>query len=213
MRTSSKCNLRTSRRDGRSLIFAFLFLLGAGLAPLVAASSVAAANAPKLSMHAKPRPMPALVFADGDGRTVRLKDFRGKVVVLNLWATWCAPCRKEMPTLDRLQAKLGGADFEVVALSVDFTGLDVVRRFYRDFGIRNLRPYIDPSSRVLEPLNVLGLPATLLIDRKGREIGRLVGPAEWDSPEMLSLFRRLIDRDRDDRTVNATPPARIAQKP
>ena len=160
-----------------------------------------ARKAATFSMHNAPRPMPPLVFADGDGRTVHLRDFRGKVIVLNLWATWCAPCRKEMPALDRLQARLGGRDFEVVALSVDFTGLQVVRNFYRDFGIKHLRLFIDPSSQVLEQVKVLGLPATLLIDRNGREIGRLVGPAEWDSPEMLRLFRGLIGHGRKDRTV------------
>jgi thiol-disulfide isomerase/thioredoxin len=160
-----------------------------------------ARKAATFSMHNAPRPVPPLVFAGGDGRTVRLKDFRGKVTVLNLWATWCAPCRKEMPALDRLQARLGGKDFEVVALSVDFTGLQAVRNFYRDFGIKHLRLFIDPSSQVLDQVKVLGLPATLLIDRDGREIGRLIGAAEWDSPEMLRLFRGLIGHGRKDRTV------------
>jgi hypothetical protein len=108
-----------------------------------------------------------------------------------------------MPTLDRLQAQLGGINFEVVALAVDFSGAQVVRNFYRDFGIKHLRLYIDPSSRVLDQVKVLGLPATLLIDRNGRELGRLVGAAEWDSPEMLRLFRGLIGKEPEDRRVDA----------
>ena len=165
----------------------------------------------KFSMHSAPQPIAPLVFADGDGRTVRLSDFRGKLVVLNLWATWCGPCRKEMPTLDRLQAQLGGRDFEVVALSVDFTGAQTVRNFYRDFGIKHLRLFIDPSSHVLDQLKVPGLPATLLVDRSGRELGRLVGAAEWDSPEMLRLFRGLIGNGRTDRSVEAAASTRTAR--
>lgn len=192
--------MRKSKRTLQVLTSLFVIVV-ASSAPANSSGMGAARNAATFSMHDAPRPMPALVFADGDGRTVRLKDFRGKVIVLNLWATWCAPCRKEMPTLDRLQAGLGGKDFEVVALSVDFTGLQGVRNFYRDFGIRHLRLFVDPSSRVLDQVNVLGLPSTLLIDRDGREIGRLVGAAEWDSPEMLRLFRGLIGHGRKDRTV------------
>ena len=186
-------------------------VLASAVVVLIAASATAnsnftaaTGNTPKFTMHSKPQPMPALVFQDGEGRMIELKNFRGKIVVLNLWATWCAPCRKEMPTLDRLQAQLGGINFEVVALSVDFSGAQVVRNFYRDFGIKHLRLYIDPSSRVLDQVKVLGLPATLLIDRNGRELGRLVGAAEWDSPEMLRLFRGLIGKEPEDRRVDAT---------
>jgi thiol-disulfide isomerase/thioredoxin len=191
---------KNCKRTLQVLTSAFVIVV-ASAAPADSPVMGSARKAATFSMHNAPRPMPPLVFAGGDGRTVRLKDFRGKVIVLNLWATWCAPCRKEMPALDRLQERLGGKDFEVVALSVDFTGLQAVRNFYRDFGIKHLRLFIDPSSQVLDQVKVLGLPATLLIDRDGREIGRLVGAAEWDSPEMLRLFRGLIGHGRKDRTV------------
>jgi thiol-disulfide isomerase/thioredoxin len=188
------------KRTLRVLTSVFIVVV-ATAAPADSPALGPARKAATFSMHSAPRPMPPLVFSGGDGRTVRLKDFRGKVIVLNLWATWCAPCRKEMPSLDRLQSRSGGKDFEVVALSVDFAGLQAVRKFYQDFGINHLRLFVDPSSQVLDQVKVLGLPATLLIDRDGREIGRLVGAAEWDSPEMLRLFRGLIGQGRKDRTV------------
>lgn len=140
------------------------------------------------------RPVPAIEFADGEGRNHTLADFRGKVVLLNIWATWCPPCRKEMPTLDRLQAKIGGSDFEVVALSVDRTGADVVQKFFAEIGIRHLSPFVDTSSTALQKLAIFGLPTTLLIDREGQELGRLIGPAEWDDPEAIAFVKDIIAR-------------------
>ncbi|HEX9811815.1 MAG TPA: TlpA disulfide reductase family protein [Burkholderiales bacterium] len=136
-----------------------------------------------------PRTLPAVVFADENGREVTLEQFRGRVVLLNVWATWCVPCRKEMPTLDRLQAKLGGPDFEVVALSIDQDGIAAVRKFYQEVGIKHLRIYNDPTADATARLNILGIPATLLVDRAGREVGRALGPAEWDAPDVIELIR------------------------
>jgi thiol-disulfide isomerase/thioredoxin len=144
-----------------------------------------------------PKALPDVRFMDGDGRNRALSDFRGKVVLLNVWATWCVPCRKEMPTFDRLQGALGGADFQVIALSIDRKGLDVVRKFYGEIGIKNLVMHIDSSGKAARELGAVGLPTTLLIDRAGREIGRLVGPAEWDTPEMIAFIRRRIDQKHD----------------
>lgn len=146
-----------------------------------------------------PQPVPALAFQDGEGRPLSLENFRGKVVVLNIWATWCAPCREEMPTLDRLQAKLGGADLEVLALSIDQGGPAAVREFFRAIGIKHLRLYIDPTSQALNALDILGIPATLLIDRQGRELGRLVGIAKWDSLEMVAFLKMVIDQTQGDK--------------
>lgn len=191
-------------RSKQVLVIAFLSaaaLLGG--CDSYSTSPIANANATprSFSMHKTPKPLPELTFQDDRGRPIRLSGFRGKVLVLNVWATWCAPCREEMPTLDRLQAKLGGADFEVVALSVDHTGPEVVRNFFRQIGIRNLRLYIDTTPETMDKLNVPGLPVTLLIDRNGRELGRLIGSTEWDSPEMLRLLQGVIGRNREDRTV------------
>ncbi len=138
-----------------------------------------------------PQPLPTVLVADGDGMKVAvLDDLRGKFVLLNVWATWCLPCRKEMPTLDRLQEQLGGPDFEVVALSVDKGGAEAVRRFYDQIGIRRLsvRVAADPDD-LLAALGVYGVPATLLVDREGRELARLVGPAKWDSKEMIDFLK------------------------
>jgi thiol-disulfide isomerase/thioredoxin len=130
---------------------------------------------------------------DGDGRNLTLADFEGRVVLLNIWATWCPPCREENPTLDALQARLGGSDFHVLPLSIDRAGLEPVRRFYRETGIRNLDLYIAEDTRAMLALAVVGLPTTILIDRIGRERGRLAGPAEWNSPEAVAQISALID--------------------
>lgn len=134
-----------------------------------------------------PRPLPALSFQDQDGKTISLADFRGRVVLLNVWATWCPPCRKEMPSLDRLNAKRGGAEFEVVALSIDHDP-SLVLPFYRETGIKTLRGYFDPDVRASAALGTFAVPATLLIDKSGREIGRALGPAEWDSAAVEALI-------------------------
>src|SRR3546814_2020452 len=112
-------------------------------------------------------------------------DLRGKIVLLNIWATWCGPCREEMPTLDRLQARLGGPAFEVVALSIDRAGIGVVSEFYAEISVQHLAKHIDESGKAADELNALGLHTTLLIDPEGREIGRHVGPAAWDAPETI----------------------------
>jgi thiol-disulfide isomerase/thioredoxin len=136
-----------------------------------------------------PRAVADLRFQDADGKAHSLSDFHGKVVLLNLWATWCAPCRKEMPALDRLQQALGGPDFEVVALSLDNGGPAVVRQFYDQIGIRALGIYVDSAMEATGKLRALGVPTTLLLDREGRERWRKTGPAEWDSPEIIESLR------------------------
>ena len=139
----------------------------------------------------QPRPLPALRFRDSEGRSLDLGQFRGKVVLLNVWATWCPPCRQEMPSLDRLQAALGSRDFEVVALSIDAgaAGPAAVRSFYRALDIRHLRLYHDAEAAALATLGVVGVPTTLLLDRQGRELGRMSGPAAWDGAEALALIK------------------------
>lgn len=147
-----------------------------------------------LAVWNAPRPVPDLRFVDGDGQSRRLADFKGKVVLLNLWATWCGPCRKEMPTLDRLQGQLGGPDFEVVALSLDQAGAQAVREFYREVGLQHLQLYIDRSAQAAITLDAIGIPTTLLLDRQGREIGRKLGEAEWDSADVVAYLREVIER-------------------
>jgi thiol-disulfide isomerase/thioredoxin len=139
-----------------------------------------------------PESLPEVKFQDAEGRERTLADWRGKVVLLNLWATWCLPCRKEMPSLDRLQAALGSDKFEVVALSVDRKGLDASKKFLDETKVEKLGLYVDASARANSALRVVGLPATLLIDAEGREIGRLLGPAEWDSEDAKRLIRAAV---------------------
>jgi thiol-disulfide isomerase/thioredoxin len=142
-----------------------------------------------LAIHSEPRLLPQLAFQDDKGRKLTLADFRNKVLLLNIWATWCVPCREEMPALDRLQQKLGGGGFEVIALSIDSGGAPAVRRFYDETGVRSLAIYIDPAMRAASSLHVIGVPTTLLVDRKGREIGRHTGPAPWDAPDALQAIK------------------------
>lgn len=141
---------------------------------------------------ASPEALPDFSFADGTAQPLTLANFKGRVVLLNLWATWCAPCRKEMPGLDTLQRELGSKDFEVVALSVDRAGAAASQKFLDQIKVQSLKLYIDASARAGSTLKVIGLPATLLLDRQGREIGRLVGPAHWDSPEARRLVQAAL---------------------
>jgi thiol-disulfide isomerase/thioredoxin len=142
----------------------------------------------------KPQPteLPTISFTDGDGKPMTLADFKGRVVLLNLWATWCLPCRKEMPDLDKLQAELGSDKFEVVALSIDRSGIAGSKRFLDQIATKNLKLYVDATAKMANELRVVGLPATLLIDAEGREIGRLLGPADWASEDAKALVRSVL---------------------
>jgi thiol-disulfide isomerase/thioredoxin len=155
-------------------------------------SPAASTNSLTLSVFDQPRPVPEIRFQDEQGRDLTLADFQGRVVLLNVWATWCVPCRQEMPTLDRLQARLGGKYFLVTALSIDRKGVEAVKGFYREVGVEKLAIYVDPSGKGSRGLAIPGVPTTLLIDREGREVARKMGAAEWDSPEMVSLIERTI---------------------
>ncbi len=136
--------------------------------------------------------IPDIVFKDAKGAATNLDQWRGRVVLLNLWATWCAPCRKEMPALADLQKRLGSKDFEVVAVSVDRKGLEASAAFLKETGADSLGLYVDQTSNALHLLQALGLPVTVLIDRQGREIGRLLGPAEWNGAEAIALIKAAI---------------------
>jgi thiol-disulfide isomerase/thioredoxin len=139
-----------------------------------------------------PEPLADVNFVDAADAPKTLKDFRGKTILLNLWATWCAPCREEMPSLDRLQQELGSDTFEVVALAVDRTGLEAARKFLDGINVISLALYADPTTRSGSALRVIGMPTTILIDPEGREIGRLPGPAEWDSEDAKRLIRETL---------------------
>ena len=160
-------------------------------------------------VHSTPKPVPDFKFNDGDGNPITLEDWRGKVVLLNLWATWCAPCRHEMPSLDRLKAELGGDDFDVVAISIDRAGIEKPKAFLEKIATKDLALYHDPSGKLAARLKAFGMPTTLLIGRNGEELGRLIGPAEWDAPEAVALMRAALaenKKEADQRVGTGTSP-------
>jgi thiol-disulfide isomerase/thioredoxin len=166
----------------------------AALLPALVLVKPAAADFPFAA--SEPKQPPALSFVDASGDEVTLADFEGKVVVLNLWATWCAPCRREMPALDRLQAELGGDDLTVVALSVDraSVGQERIQGFYDEVGVERLAIFRDPDMRVPRELRAPGLPTTVVFDRDGMEVGRVLGDAPWDGPEAIAILEEIIAR-------------------
>lgn len=146
--------------------------------------------------HGVPARAPKITFENRDGQIVNLVEFEGRVVLLNFWATWCAPCVEELPALDRLQARLGGRDLSVIALSVDRQGASIVGPFLAKLGVRALEMYVDAQGESLKAFQPRGLPTTVLIGRDGRELGRLEGAAAWDSPAAEALIRHYLDTPR-----------------
>lgn len=147
---------------------------------------------------ANPRPAaPDFPFKRETGTIGTLSDYRGRVVLVNLWATWCAPCVREMPSLDRLQAYYDPADVLVMPISLDRGGAFQVRRFYGEHDLNRLEIFLDPGMTGMRMLGARGVPATILVDRMGREVGRMEGAAEWDAPEV----RRLIDHLRGEQSA------------
>jgi thiol-disulfide isomerase/thioredoxin len=155
------------------------------LAPL-ARGEVAA-----LAVDDNPKPLVDLSFDTAQGQKRDLVDFRGRTLLVNLWATWCIPCRQEMPALDKLEARFGGANFEVVAINVDTARLDRRQAFLDEAGIKSLAFYADPSAKVFQDLQqagkVVGLPTSILVDPKGCTLGTMAGPAQWDGPDGVNL--------------------------
>lgn len=141
----------------------------------------------------EPKDLADARFKNADGKELSFQDWRGKVILLNLWATWCAPCRHEMPALDRLQGSIGGDNFEVVAVSIDRKGLKAAQGFLTEIKTKNLTTYIDQTGKIAREVGAFGMPTSILIDRDGKEIGRLIGPAEWDSNETMALIKAAID--------------------
>ncbi len=143
----------------------------------------------KFSLAKEPKPLPELAFTDAEDKPVKLADYKGKAVLLNFWATWCAPCVKEMPSLDKLQAEMGKDKFVVLPLSLDGPSKPKVAPFYADRKLANLGIYFDKGKKVLGALDISVLPTSVLVDPEGREIGRMEGDADWDKPESLALMK------------------------
>ena len=149
-----------------------------------------------VAMAEKPMRVPDLVFHDAAGAERRLADWQGRTVLFNLWATWCVPCRKEMPALDALQDKLGGPNFEVIAVNIDTRDPDKPRAWLKDAGVTRLAYYADPTAKVFQDLKLIGkafgMPTTLIVDPAGCEIGTVAGPAEWASEDGINLVRAAL---------------------
>jgi thiol-disulfide isomerase/thioredoxin len=208
----------TPRRRPYPLIAAAVIALGLaavyGIAGLPrngadAACSTAAATARRLAPLAHgevaavnvadaPHRLPALAFKDDTGAERHLADWQGRVVLLNLWATWCVPCRKEMPALAALERKLGGASFEVVAVNIDTRDPDKPKAWLKSAGVDGLAYYADASARVFQALKevgkAIGMPTSILVDGAGCEIASLAGPAEWASPDALALVQAALQK-------------------
>lgn len=173
----------------------FFLIAGAFLAISVILGSFGAYRV--LQRTDGPKVIPSTIpFETVDGRTLSVTDFNGRYVLLNIWATWCPPCVKELPSLDRLQARLGSSTFEVVALSIDRKGLDTIRSFYQATGIANLAIYLDREGKSMSALKITGLPTTILVDPRGREVARWLGPKEWDQPATVAEIDEHIARSR-----------------
>ena len=173
-----------------------LAVLGVVVYRLETAPAIAAGDGPpdvaigKFSPLKEPLPAPDVHFTDRSGKDVTLADFKGKVVLVNLWATWCAPCLEEMPSLLRLQAKVAGVT--ILAVSEDRRGADLVDPFVTKHGLERLAIYLDPKNAVTQTLHVEGLPTSFLIDRDGRIRGELEGAAQWDSDKMVALIEAYL---------------------
>ena len=149
-----------------------------------------------LTMATTPLRLPDLAFEDADGKPKKLSDWRGKTVLVNLWATWCVPCRKEMPALDNLQAKLGGKDFEVVAINIDTRDPEKPKNFLKEGNLTRLGYFTDQKAKVFQDLKstgkALGMPTSILVDAKGCEIATIAGPAEWASDDAIKLIMAAV---------------------
>lgn len=173
--------------------FLMVALLGVSLAQGAAAAEFPRhGEMQKFTLSAERKPAATAEFLDPKDQTITLEAFRGRVVLVNLWATWCVPCREEMPALDRLQAARGGKDFTVLAIAQDRAGRAKVEKFLSEIKATKLAPYLDTTMKSGRAWGVYGLPTSILIDRQGREVGRLIGMAEWDRPDALKLIDAVI---------------------
>jgi len=139
----------------------------------------------ELIVHDAPRQVKDFTFSDGSGRSLTLDGFRGTFILVNIWATWCSPSKEEMASLNHLALLFENKNIKIVPISIDVSGALTVRSFYQRLDLNSLSIYVDPSKNVMDAFGIIGIPSTLMISRDGREIGRVVGPAQWDAPESV----------------------------
>jgi thiol-disulfide isomerase/thioredoxin len=185
--------VQVPRRLRSALLYtALVFGANAAAADTAALEALREGDMQKLVFHAEPVAAGVMPFTDALGAEHRLADWQGKVVLLNFWATWCAPCRKEMPMLDALQTEFGGEDFAVVTIATGRNSVQGIRRFFEEVGVANLPVLLDPQQELAREMAVFGLPITVILDREGREIARLRGEADWVSDSAKSILSALI---------------------
>jgi thiol-disulfide isomerase/thioredoxin len=183
---------RTDFLIGRRLLLATVPAFFAAPALAKVSPNLLIGTLARFTLAKEPKPMPDLAFTDANDKPVKLSDYKGKTVLLNFWATWCAPCVKEMPSLDKLQAEMGKDKFVVLPLSLDGPSKPKVAPFYADRKLANLGIYFDKGKKALGALDISVLPTSVLVDPEGREIGRMEGDADWDKPEALALMKAVI---------------------
>jgi thiol-disulfide isomerase/thioredoxin len=179
---------------GKAVLYtALLLFANAAAADTAGAEALRVGDMRKLVFHPEPKPVPEAAFGHLDGSTHSLADYRGKWVLLNFWATWCAPCREEMPMLANLERDFGGDRFAVVTVATGRNSPQGIERFFDEIAVDNLPLYVDPRHDLARPMAVFGLPVTVIVDPEGREVARLMGEAEWDGPEARALLAALME--------------------
>ena len=175
------------------LYTALTFVANTGHADVSAAQAMREGDMRKLNFHSAPMETTDVTFTGEDGQEMTLADFEGKYIVLNFWATWCAPCRKEMPHLSALQNTLGGDDFEVVTIATGRNPRPAMERFLAEIEVDNLPLHTDPRQTLARNMGVLGLPVTVILDPDGFELGRMQGDADWSNDNALAILRTVMD--------------------
>lgn len=178
-----------------AIVLYMALVLGANsaLADLTDIAALREGDMKKLNLHSTPREISDKTFEHEDGGEATLADFKGKIVLLNFWATWCGPCREEMPMLSELQTELGGDQFEVLTLASGHNPPPAMKKFFEKIQVDNLPLHRDPKQNVARDMAVFGLPNTVILNAEGMEIARLQGEADWSSDSAISILRALIE--------------------
>lgn len=188
-------NKRQNRVYQWALFFGLLTLVSVGLpAGNSAATIPLTGSISNFQASEDPQSPPDDAFIGSDGKPIKFNDFKGKITLVNFWAIWCAPCVRELPSLDRLQAEMGSDDFQVRLISIDRKGAEVYEPFLEKLGIKALRSESDPGGKIARKMKIKGLPATLILNRDAKILGTYYGAAEWDSDEAKNLIRHFLNQ-------------------